>query len=60
MFGIGDFARHGRVSVRMLRHWLTRVREFPEHRLPRTGERNRDGPPSWVIRPLRRLTRVEA
>jgi DNA-binding transcriptional MerR regulator len=39
MFGIGDFARHGRVSVRMLRHYDAIGLLRPAHVDPATGYR---------------------
>jgi DNA-binding transcriptional MerR regulator len=39
MFGIGDFARHGRVSVRMLRHYDAVGLLPPAHVDPATGYR---------------------
>jgi DNA-binding transcriptional MerR regulator len=39
MFGIGDFARHGRVSVRMLRHYDALGLLRPAHVDPATGYR---------------------
>ena len=39
MFGIGDFARHGRVSVRMLRHYDAIGLLRPAHVDPGTGYR---------------------
>jgi DNA-binding transcriptional MerR regulator len=40
MFGIGDFARHGRVSVRMLRHYDALGLLRPAHVDPATGYRS--------------------
>lgn len=40
MFGIGDFARHGRVSVRMLRHYDGLGLLEPAHVDPGTGYRS--------------------
>ncbi|MFE0426896.1 MerR family transcriptional regulator [Streptomyces sp. NPDC058953] len=40
MFTIGDFARHGRVSARMLRHYDAIGLLRPEHTDPRTGYRH--------------------
>ncbi|MGV9313455.1 MerR family transcriptional regulator [Streptomyces sp. NPDC003691] len=40
MFTIGDFARHGRVSARMLRHYDEIGLLRPEHTDPRTGYRH--------------------
>ncbi|CAM5723362.1 MerR family transcriptional regulator OS=Streptomyces alboniger OX=132473 GN=CP975_16230 PE=4 SV=1 [Streptomyces alboniger] len=39
MFTIGDFARHGRVSVRMLRHYDATGLLRPAHVDPATGYR---------------------
>ncbi len=54
MISIGDFARLGRVSVRMLRHYDTMGLLRPEHVDPHTGYR--------YYRPeqLRRLNRIVA
>jgi DNA-binding transcriptional MerR regulator len=54
MFGIGDFARHGRVSVRMLRHYDAIGLLRPAHVDPVTGYR------SYEARQLSRLNRVVA
>jgi hypothetical protein len=40
MFSIGDFARHGRVSVRMLRHYDAIGLLRPAHVDPATGYRS--------------------
>nr|WP_006349691.1 MerR family transcriptional regulator [Streptomyces sp. SID5473]EIF89350.1 MerR family transcriptional regulator [Streptomyces tsukubensis NRRL18488] len=40
VFTIGDFARHGRVSARMLRHYDAIGLLRPEHTDPRTGYRH--------------------
>lgn len=42
MFGIGDFARHGRVSVRMLRHYDALGLLSPAHTDPSSGYRYYD------------------
>jgi DNA-binding transcriptional MerR regulator len=42
MFAIGDFARHGRVSVRMLRHYDAIGLLRPAHVNEATGYRNYD------------------
>ncbi|HEU4398055.1 MAG TPA: MerR family transcriptional regulator [Actinomycetota bacterium] len=54
MFGIGDFARHGRVSVRMLRHYDAIGLLRPAHVDQVTGYR------SYDARQLSRLNRVVA
>jgi DNA-binding transcriptional MerR regulator len=54
MFGIGDFARHGRVSVRMLRHYDAVGLLRPAHVDPVTGYRFYE---AWQ---LSRLNRVVA
>jgi DNA-binding transcriptional MerR regulator len=54
MFGIGDFARHGRVSVRMLRHYDAIGLLRPAHVDPVTGYR------SYEARQLSRLNRIVA
>jgi DNA-binding transcriptional MerR regulator len=54
MFGIGDFARHGRVSVRMLRHYDAIGLLRPAHVDPVTGYR------SYAVEQLSRLNRVVA
>jgi DNA-binding transcriptional MerR regulator len=54
MFGIGDFARHGRVSVRMLRHYDAIGLLRPAHVDPVTGHR------SYDAAQLSRLNRVVA
>jgi hypothetical protein len=51
MFGIGDFARHGRVSVRMLRHYDAIGLLQPAQGDPLTGYRSYDAG---------QLTQVEA
>lgn len=54
MFTIGDFARHGRVSVRMLRHYDATGLLRPAHVDPATGYRY------YVAAQLARLNRVIA
>ncbi|MBV2156728.1 MerR family transcriptional regulator [Kitasatospora sp. SUK 42] len=54
MFTIGDFARHGRVSVRMLRHYDATGLLRPTHVDPATGYRY------YVAAQLARLNRVIA
>ncbi|HEX8929640.1 MAG TPA: helix-turn-helix domain-containing protein, partial [Actinomycetota bacterium] len=54
MFGIGDFARHGRVSVRMLRHYDAIGLLRPAHVDPVTGYR------SYEAQQLSRLNRIVA
>ncbi len=54
MFSIGDFARHGRVSVRMLRHYDAIGLLRPAHVDPATGYR------SYAAGQLSRLNRVVA
>jgi len=54
MFGIGDFARHGRVSVRMLRHYDAIGLLHPVHVDRVTGYR------SYEARQLSRLNRIVA
>ncbi|MGI8333191.1 MerR family transcriptional regulator [Actinomadura scrupuli] len=54
MFSIGDFARHGRVSVRMLRHYDAVGLLRPAHVDPVTGYRSYEAPQ------LSRLNRVLA
>jgi DNA-binding transcriptional MerR regulator len=54
MFSIGDFARHGRVSVRMLRHYDAIGLLRPAHVDPFTGYR------SYRAEQLSRLNRVIA
>jgi DNA-binding transcriptional MerR regulator len=54
MFGIGGFARHGRVSVRMLRHYDAIGLLRPAHVDPVTGYR------SYEARQLSRLNRIVA
>jgi DNA-binding transcriptional MerR regulator len=54
MFGIGDFARHGRVSVRMLRHYDAIGLLRPAQVDPVTGYR------SYEARQLSRLNRIVA
>jgi DNA-binding transcriptional MerR regulator len=54
MFGIGDFARHGGVSVRMLRHYDAIGLLRPAHVDPVTGYR------SYQARQLSRLNRIVA
>jgi DNA-binding transcriptional MerR regulator len=54
MFSIGDFARHGRVSVRMLRHYDAIGLLRPAHVDPATGYR------SYTAGQLARLNRVIA
>ncbi|MFF4517912.1 MerR family transcriptional regulator [Streptomyces mirabilis] len=54
MFTIGDFARHGRVSVRMLRHYDATGLLRPAHVDPATGYR------SYTAAQLTRLNRVIA
>jgi DNA-binding transcriptional MerR regulator len=54
MFSIGDFARHGRVSVRMLRHYDALGLLRPAHVDPLTGYR------SYEAGQLARLNRVVA
>jgi DNA-binding transcriptional MerR regulator len=54
MFSIGDFARHGRVSVRMLRHYDAIGLLRPASVDPVTGYR------SYEVRQLARLNRIVA
>ncbi|MEE4592779.1 MerR family transcriptional regulator [Streptomyces sp. DSM 41524] len=54
MFTIGDFARHGRVSVRMLRHYDATGLLRPAHVDPATGYR------SYSAAQLSRLNRIIA
>jgi DNA-binding transcriptional MerR regulator len=54
MFAIGDFARHGRVSVRMLRHYDAIGLLRPAHVDPATGYR------SYAAAQLADLNRVVA
>lgn len=54
MFGIGDFARHGRVSVRMLRHYDALGLLRPAHVDPATGYRH------YHASQLARLNRIIA
>jgi DNA-binding transcriptional MerR regulator len=54
MFSIGDFARHGRVSVRMLRHYDAIGLLRPAHVDPSTGYR------SYQAAQLSRLNRIVA
>jgi len=54
MFSIGDFARHGRVSVRMLRHYDAIGLLRPASVDPQTGYR------SYEARQLARLNRIVA
>lgn len=54
MFGIGEFARHGRVSVRMLRHYDALGLLSPAHTDPSTGYRHYDATQ------LSRLNRIVA
>ncbi|MEU1620648.1 MerR family transcriptional regulator [Streptomyces sp. NPDC005722] len=54
MFGIGDFARHGRVSVRMLRHYDAIGLLRPDRVDPATGYRQ------YAAGQLARLNRVIA
>src|SRR5918998_4041397 len=54
MLGIGDFARHGRVSVRMLRHYDSIGLLKPAHVDRLTGYR------SYDARQLSRLNRIIA
>jgi DNA-binding transcriptional MerR regulator len=54
MFTIGDFARHGRVSVRMLRHYDATGLLRPAHVDPATGYRY------YTAAQLARLNRVIA
>jgi len=54
MVNIGDFARHGRVSVRMLRHYDAIGLLRPAHVDPATGYR------SYRIEQLSRLNRIVA
>jgi DNA-binding transcriptional MerR regulator len=54
MFSIGDFARHGRVSVRMLRHYDAIGLLTPAHVDPVTGYR------SYAAQQLSRLNRIVA
>ena len=54
MFSIGDFARHGRVSVRMLRHYDAIGLLRPEHVDPVTGYRY------YAAHQLAQLNRVVA
>ena len=54
MFSIGDFARHGRVSVRMLRHYDAIGLLQPAHVDQVTGYR------SYEARQLSRLNRIVA
>lgn len=54
MFAIGDFARHGRVSVRMLRHYDATGLLRPAHVDPATGYRH------YTAAQLARLNRIIA
>ncbi len=54
MFTIGDFARYGRVSVRMLRHYDATGLLRPAHVDPATGYRH------YTAAQLARLNRVIA
>lgn len=54
MFTIGDFARHGRVSVRMLRHYDATGLLLPAHVDPATGYRR------YTAGQLARLNRIIA
>jgi DNA-binding transcriptional MerR regulator len=54
VFGIGDFARHGRVSVRMLRHYDALGLLEPAHVDPAAGYR------SYEAAQLARLNRIVA
>jgi DNA-binding transcriptional MerR regulator len=54
MFTIGDFARHGRVSVRMLRHYDATGLLLPAHVDPATGYRY------YTAAQLARLNRIIA
>ncbi|RCH68969.1 MerR family transcriptional regulator [Streptomyces sp. SDr-06] len=54
MFTIGDFARHGRVSVRMLRHYDATGLLHPAHVDPATGYRH------YTAAQLARLNRIIA
>ncbi|TDC74314.1 MerR family transcriptional regulator [Streptomyces hainanensis] len=54
MFTIGDFARHGRVSVRMLRHYDATGLLRPAHVDPATGYRH------YTAAQLARLNRIIA
>ncbi|SCL41354.1 DNA-binding transcriptional regulator, MerR family [Micromonospora pallida] len=54
MFTIGDFARHGRVSVRMLRHYDATGLLLPAHVDPSTGYRY------YTAAQLARLNRIIA
>ena len=54
MFNIGDFARHGRVSVRMLRHYDAIGLLLPAHVDQVTGYR------SYAAQQLSRLNRIVA
>lgn len=54
MFSIGDFARHGRVSVRMLRHYDALGLLRPARVDPATGYR------SYAAGQLARLNRIVA
>ncbi|GAA1610779.1 MerR family transcriptional regulator [Actinoplanes couchii] len=54
MFAIGDFARHGRVSVRMLRHYDATGLLRPAHVDPATGYRH------YTAGQLARLNRIIA
>ncbi|WP_353940965.1 MerR family transcriptional regulator [Streptomyces sp. HUAS MG91] len=54
MFTIGDFARHGRVSVRMLRHYDALGLLHPAHVDPATGYRH------YAAAQLARLNRIIA
>ncbi|MEU4626852.1 MerR family transcriptional regulator [Actinoplanes sp. NPDC023801] len=54
MFAIGDFARHGRVSVRMLRHYDAIGLLRPAHVDPATGYRH------YTAAQLARLNRIIA
>ncbi|NJP99873.1 MerR family transcriptional regulator [Streptomyces zingiberis] len=54
MFTIGDFARHGRVSVRMLRHYDATGLLRPAHVDPATGYRH------YTAAQLTRLNRIIA
>jgi DNA-binding transcriptional MerR regulator len=54
MFTIGDFARHGRVSVRMLRHYDATGLLRPDHVDPASGYRY------YTAVQLARLNRITA
>ena len=54
MFTIGDFARHGRVSVRMLRHYDATGLLRPAHVDPISGYRH------YTAAQLARLNRIIA